>query len=67
MKEDQKRGLPHVHILLILHEDDKLQTPADVDRIVCAEIPDKNVQPVLYERVMKFNVHGPCGLARSLP
>ncbi len=38
--EWEKRGLPHAHILLIMHPDDK---PRDVDHInnlVCAELPD---------------------------
>ena len=39
--EFQKRGLPHAHILLILHKDSKPRTPEAVDRMVCAEIPDK--------------------------
>ena len=36
--EFQKRGLPHVHILIILTEKDKLRTAADVDRFISAEL-----------------------------
>ena len=40
--EFQKRGLPHMHFLIFLHKDDKIKEPADVDKIVCAEFPDKD-------------------------
>uniref|UniRef100_A0A182HLU7 Helitron helicase-like domain-containing protein n=1 Tax=Anopheles arabiensis TaxID=7173 RepID=A0A182HLU7_ANOAR len=38
--EFQKRGLPHAHLLLILGDDDKPQTPDDYDKFVSAEISD---------------------------
>jgi len=59
--EFQKRGLPHAHILLIVRECDKPRTPADVDRLVSAEVPDKDEDPRLYHLVETFLVHGPCG------
>jgi len=37
--EFQKRGLPHVHMLLILDNNDKLHDPQDYNSIVRAEIP----------------------------
>ena len=37
--EFQKRGLPHVHILLILSGQDKTMTPELVDDLVSAELP----------------------------
>ena len=60
MKEDQKLGLPHVHTLLILHEDDAPKTPDDYDRLPCAEFPDRTENPKLYALVKKFTIHGPC-------
>lgn len=51
--EFQNRGLPHCHILLILDETDQIRTPEGVDRVVCAEIPDRTANPVLYETVKK--------------
>ena len=38
--EFQKRGLRHAHILLVVHLDCKPGSPADVDRVVSAELPD---------------------------
>jgi hypothetical protein len=61
--EFQKRGLPHAHILLILGPEDKPLTPTEVDAIVRAELPDPAKEPVLYELVTKFMLHGPCGVA----
>ncbi|XP_026384262.1 uncharacterized protein LOC113279821 [Papaver somniferum] len=59
--EFQKRGLPHVHMLIILEKEDKLQSPDDYGRIVRAEIPDKKKEPELYKCVKKWMIHGPCG------
>jgi hypothetical protein len=59
--EFQKRGLPHVHLLLILHEKDKPKTTADYDAIVSAELPDKDTCPLAYSTVVKSMIHGPCG------
>lgn len=59
--EFQKRGLPHMHFLIFLHIDDKIKEPADVDRLVCAEFPDQQTDPALFETVFKCMVHGPCG------
>ncbi|XP_027905922.1 uncharacterized protein LOC114165517 [Vigna unguiculata] len=59
--EFQKRGLPHVHMLLILDNNDKLRDPQDYDSIVRAEIPNKAEEPQLHEAVLKHMIHGPCG------
>nr|XP_025676655.2 uncharacterized protein LOC112776643 [Arachis hypogaea] len=59
--EFQKRGLPHVHILLFLHEGDKYPTPDDIDNIISAEIPDKSVDAKYYDAVSNLMIHGPCG------
>ena len=71
--EFQKRGLPHVHILLILAENDRLTTDDQVDAVICAELPpdptiaqndvDKEQMQAL-DNIVKTNmIHGPCGIA----
>ncbi|PKK65715.1 hypothetical protein RhiirC2_643291, partial [Rhizophagus irregularis] len=49
--EFQKRGLPHAHILMILAPEDKPRISDDFDELVCAEIPDKQQQLLLYVTV----------------
>jgi hypothetical protein len=61
--EWQKRGLPHAHILLILAPEDKPTGPEDFDRMVCADLPDKETHPELYNIVTSCMLHGPCGAA----
>lgn len=73
--EFQKRGFPHAHIIIWLH-DKKHMTTEEIDKIVCAEIPDEYVtitekvgekevktkmKNPLYEAVTKFMLHGPYG------
>ncbi|XP_065322969.1 uncharacterized protein LOC135930111 [Gordionus sp. m RMFG-2023] len=60
--EFQKRGLPHAHLLIILSENNKIETTECIDNFVRAEIPDKNIEPRLYDIVTRFMIHGPCGI-----
>ena len=60
--EFQKRGLPHMHLLLFLKAEYKLLSPDVVDNIIKAHWPDPVTQPRLFEAVKKFMVHGPCGI-----
>ena len=55
--EFQKRGLPHIHILIILSKEDSFKTVEEYDQIVSAEIPDHFTSPRLYECVMKNMIH----------
>ncbi|XP_019433302.1 PREDICTED: uncharacterized protein LOC109340169, partial [Lupinus angustifolius] len=57
--EFQKRGLPHVHMLLILEDNDKLRSLEEYDAIVRAELPDYEEGPQLHHAVLKHMVHGP--------
>jgi hypothetical protein len=59
--EWQKRGLPHAHILLFLDQEDAIHTVADIDKVVCAELPDPSTNPELYRLIKENMIHGPCG------
>ena len=59
--EFQKRGLPHAHLLIILDQASKLHDAQDIDRLICAEIPDPVTEATLYEVIKSCMVHGPCG------
>jgi hypothetical protein len=61
--EYQKRGLPHMHLLLFLQASAKFDTPKRVDEVVCAEIPDPSWDPTgeLRALVTGNMLHGPCG------
>lgn len=56
--EWQKRGLPHVHILLWLKE--KIR-PNQIDNVINAELPDENNDQILYRIIKSHMIHGPCG------
>ena len=58
--EWQKRGLPHVHLLLWLAAPDKMRTVSDYDEVVSAEFPDADAEPDLHRLVMDHMVHVPC-------
>ncbi|ETW79933.1 hypothetical protein HETIRDRAFT_171550 [Heterobasidion irregulare TC 32-1] len=58
--EFQKLGLPHMHLLLFLKQEHKIQRAKDVDRIVSAQLPDPATHPMLYESVTKYMLHGRC-------
>ncbi|GFX03631.1 helitron_like_N domain-containing protein [Trichonephila clavipes] len=56
--EGQKRGLPHMHLLLWLME--KL-CPNQIDEIISAEISNSETDWKLWDTVTKNMIHGPCG------
>ncbi|CAN1187177.1 ATP-dependent DNA helicase PIF1 [Linum perenne] len=59
--EFQKRGLPHVHILLWLCQESKISEPWQIDEAISAELPDPSIDPQGFSAVTRFMVHGPCG------
>jgi hypothetical protein len=59
--EFQKRGLPHIHVLIWLKEPTRDVTGNTIDRFVSAEIPDVRTDPLGYAVVEEFMIHGPCG------
>ena len=73
--EFQKRGLPHVHILIILGDHDREMTSDWVDSVVVAEIPphpedtDNSSEATerrrLREIVLSNMIHGPCGASKK--
>ena len=71
--EFQKRGLPHIHILIILADEDRPKTPDLADKIVSAELPpdpsergisddEKARRKSLWDIVLTNMIHGPCGV-----
>ena len=70
--EFQKRGLPHIHLLVILSNADRVTSASDVDDVICAELPpspdifpegsEERVQAKRLEKIVLQNmIHGPCG------
>ena len=59
--EYQKRGLPHMHLLLIMHPDAKPRDSEALDEIISAELPSEQHEPELFRVVTKMMLHGPCG------
>jgi hypothetical protein len=64
--ESQKRGLPHMHLLLFFQEGQKLLTPEEIDKLIRARWCDPETQPLLFETIKSNMVHGPCGAANPL-
>nr|XP_043637916.1 uncharacterized protein LOC122608910 [Erigeron canadensis] len=63
--EFQKRGLPHCHILLWVSSEYIIRDATDLDKYICAELPNQSIDPVLYRIVTDSMLHGPCGLAKT--
>ena len=59
--EFQKQGLPHAHILVILHDSHRPKKIENYDSIVCAKIPNQQTNPILFRAVSRHMIHGPCG------
>ncbi|GKD72870.1 putative DNA helicase Pif1-like protein, partial [Tanacetum coccineum] len=59
--EFQKHGLPHSHICIFIHPDDKILNNERIDDFISAEIPDEEADPQLYKLVSDHMMHGPCG------
>lgn len=59
--EYQKRGLPHMHLLLWLGSSARFLTPERIDQVICAELPPASWGSDLREIVTGQMTHGPCG------
>ena len=62
--EFQKRGLPHMHLLLMLSPHFRPSTAEQVDTMIRATWPDPIAEPRLFDIVKRSMVHGPCGPAK---
>jgi hypothetical protein len=60
--EFQQRGLPHLHLVLIMEPADKPHSPEIVDRVVSAQLPDAELDPDYFKAVSGHMMHGPCGV-----
>jgi hypothetical protein len=60
--EFQQRGLPHLHLVLIMEPADKPHSPEIVDRVVSAQLPDAELDPEYFKAVSGHMMHGPCGV-----
>ena len=56
--EFQKRGLPHVHLVVTLDPKNKLLTPELIDSHISAEIPSTDENGI-QRLVIKHMLHGP--------
>ncbi|XP_071718552.1 ATP-dependent DNA helicase RRM3-like [Rutidosis leptorrhynchoides] len=59
--EFQKRGLPHVYLLIWLTRAYKCKTLEDIDDLISAEIPNEEHDPEGSKAITEFMLHGPCG------
>ena len=46
---------------MFLHPDFRIIHPNNIDKIICSEIPDKELSPKLYNIFSSLMIHGPCG------
>ena len=58
--EFQKRGLSHIHLLIFLHPQDCTWDPYHINSMISAQLPNPQLQPLLYAKVTKYILHGPC-------
>ncbi|XP_075478837.1 uncharacterized protein LOC142519691 [Primulina tabacum] len=56
-----RRGMPHMHMLIILRQDSKINGPENFDYYVSEELPNKDKNPNLHNFVVKHMMLGPCG------
>uniref|UniRef100_A0A1S4C5F7 Helitron helicase-like domain-containing protein n=1 Tax=Nicotiana tabacum TaxID=4097 RepID=A0A1S4C5F7_TOBAC len=59
--EFQKRGLPHIHLLIILEQGYKITSADQYDKFISTKLPDEEECPLLHDLVVKHMMHGPCG------
>ena len=60
--EFQKRDLPHIYLLTFLHSQHHIWDSYHINSMISAQLPDPQLQPLLYAKVTKYMLHGPCGI-----
>ena len=65
--EYQKRGLPHMYLLIFLNSADAFFEASHIDEVICAELPTVESDPTgeLTRIVTSVMLHGPCGEINS--
>jgi len=58
--EFQKRGFLYIYLLIFLHSQDCIQDPYHINSMILAQLSDSQLQPLLYAKVTKYMLHGPC-------
>ena len=48
--EFQKRGLSHIHLLIFLHPQHRIQDSYYINSMISAQLPDPQLQPLLYAK-----------------
>ena len=61
--EYQKRGLPHMHLLIFLHSADQFLEASQIDEVICAKLSTVETDPTggLTRSVTSVMLHGSCG------
>nr|GEU34725.1 hypothetical protein [Tanacetum cinerariifolium] len=63
--EFQKQGLPHYHSLLWISNTSRAHQDIDVDKYICAELPDLRTDADGFAVILEFMIHRPCGYENS--
>ena len=61
--EYQKRGFPHMHLLIFLSSDDEFWEASHIDEVICAKFPtiETNLTGKFTRIVTSIMLHGPFG------
>ena len=60
--EFQKRGLSHIYLLIFLYSQYHIQDSYYINSVISAQLPDPQLQSLLYAKVTKYMLHGLCGV-----
>ena len=63
--EFQKRGLSHIHLLIFFHPQYRIWDSHHINSMISAQLPDPQLQPLLYAKVTKYMLHCPCDVDNS--